>query len=214
MPLVLSSSSVFHYSHVNQLKLHDLRFHINAQSNPTCTSTHFFNTQKLCLANKTITLNLKNKSPRDLKFVSVRCMNSSNEFFDEESGVDNDWSDQEDEGIDDMGSPWEGAVVYQRNASISHVEYCTTLERLGLGKLSTEVSKSRASLMGLRVTKSVKDFPLGTPVLISVDITRKKQKLRLDGIIRTVLTLGCNRYFIYLIARVSDSTNLFFSVSC
>ncbi|KAL6976162.1 hypothetical protein U1Q18_024952 [Sarracenia purpurea var. burkii] len=92
-----------------------------------------------------------------------------------------------------MGSPWEGAVVYQRNPSILHVEYCTTLERLGLQKVSTEFSRYRASVMGLRVTKAVKDFPLGTPVLISVDVTRKRQKLRLDGIVRTVITLACNR---------------------
>ncbi|XP_052723734.1 large ribosomal RNA subunit accumulation protein YCED homolog 1, chloroplastic isoform X2 [Vigna angularis] len=92
-----------------------------------------------------------------------------------------------------MGSPWEGAVVYKRNASILHLEYCTTLERLGLAKLSTDLSKTRAAAMGLRVTKAVRDFPNGTPVQISVDVTRKKKKLRLDGIIKTVITLLCNR---------------------
>ncbi|KAK6124919.1 hypothetical protein DH2020_041330 [Rehmannia glutinosa] len=93
---------------------------------------------------------------------------------------------------DDEGCPWEGAIMYKRNASISHLEYCTTLERLGLGKVSSEFSKTRASEMGLRVLKSVKDYPDGTPVLISVDVTRRKQKLRLDGIVRTVLALNCN----------------------
>ncbi|CAH1453950.1 unnamed protein product [Lactuca virosa] len=78
------------------------------------------------------------------------------------------------------------------NPSIYHIEYCTTLERLGLGHLSTNVSRSRASLMGSRVTKSVKDYPHRTPVLISMDVTRKKHNLKLDGIIRTVITLGCN----------------------
>lgn len=97
------------------------------------------------------------------------------------------------EDIDDIGSPWEGAVVYRRNPSITHVEYCTTLERLGLGNYSSDVSRSKASLMGLRVTKAVKDFPLGTPVQISIDVTRRKKKLRLDGIIRTVLALDCVR---------------------
>ncbi|GAV78552.1 LOW QUALITY PROTEIN: DUF177 domain-containing protein, partial [Cephalotus follicularis] len=101
-----------------------------------------------------------------------------------------DWEDEED--CEDYGSPWEGAVIYRRNPSISHVEYCTTLERLGLGRLSTETSKSRASIMGLLVTKSFKDYPLGTPVQISIDVTRK-QKLRLDGILKTVITLDCNR---------------------
>uniref|UniRef100_A0A2P2IR13 Uncharacterized protein MANES_09G055500 n=2 Tax=Rhizophora mucronata TaxID=61149 RepID=A0A2P2IR13_RHIMU len=92
-----------------------------------------------------------------------------------------------------LASPWEGAIVYRRNPSITHLEYCTTLERLGLGNLSTQVSKSRASVMGLRVTKAVKDYPLGTPVQLSIDITRKKKRLRLDGIIKTVITLTCNR---------------------
>ncbi|KAJ1426147.1 Large ribosomal RNA subunit accumulation protein YceD [Sesbania bispinosa] len=102
-----------------------------------------------------------------------------------------DWDDEEE--IEDTESPWEGAVVYKRNASVLHLEYCTTLERLGLGKLSTDVSKNKASVMGLRVTKAVKDYPNGTPVQISIDVTRKKKKLRLDGIIKTVITLLCNR---------------------
>lgn len=104
-----------------------------------------------------------------------------------------EWGDQELDSDEDVYSPWEGAVVYKRNSSVSHVEYCTTLERLGLEKLSTELSKSRASAMGIRVTKAVKDYPRGTPVQISIDVSRKKQKLRLDGILRTVITLGCNR---------------------
>nr|AFK44748.1 unknown [Lotus japonicus] len=102
-----------------------------------------------------------------------------------------DWDD--DGEIEDAGSPWEGAVIYKRNASILHLEYCTTLERLGLGNLSTDVSKSRAAVMGLRVTKAVKDYPNGTPVQISIDVARKKKKLRLDGIIKTVIGLLCNR---------------------
>ncbi|OMO56052.1 hypothetical protein COLO4_35800 [Corchorus olitorius] len=47
--------------------------------------------------------------------------------------------------------------------------------------------------MGIRVTNAVKDYPNGTPVQISIDVTRKKQRIRLDGIIKTVITLGCNR---------------------
>ncbi|KAI3501486.1 hypothetical protein L1887_29356 [Cichorium endivia] len=43
-------------------------------------------------------------------------------------------------------------------------------------------SIERASVIGLRVTKSVKDYPHGTPVLISMDVTWKKQNLKLDGI--------------------------------
>uniref|UniRef100_A0A1J3H8R1 Uncharacterized protein n=1 Tax=Noccaea caerulescens TaxID=107243 RepID=A0A1J3H8R1_NOCCA len=125
------------------------------------------------------------------KLRKSRILVSSQESFTEKSTIDIDWEDQED--MEDTGSPWEGSVMYKRNASVTHVEYCTTLERLGLGRLSTEVSKSSASAMGLRVTKDVKDYPDGTPVQVSVDVIRKKKKLRLDGIVRTVITLGCNR---------------------
>lgn len=117
-------------------------------------------------------------------------MDPNNQKF---TDVSFDWGDQEEEDPEDMVSPWDGAIIYRRNPSISHIEYCTTLERLGLQKLSTEISKSKASVSGLRVTKAVKDYPLGTPVQISIDVTRKKRKLRLDGIIKTVITLGCNR---------------------
>lgn len=111
-----------------------------------------------------------------------------------------DWDDEDEiehdeKKIEDPGSPWEGAVIYKRNALILHQEYCTTLERLGLGRISTDISKNKASVMGLRVAKAVKDYPNGTPVQVSVDVTRKKKKLRLDGIIKTVITLPCNRYF-------------------
>lgn len=137
--------------------------------------------------------------PWSCKIVSDRLPAISNatakdsKSFTEDEAESYDWEDQEDVE-EDAGSPWEGAIIYKRKPSITHLEYCTTLERLGLGKLSTEVSRSRASAMGLRVTKAVKDYPNGTPVQISIDVTKKKQKLRLDGIIRTVLTLGCNRY--------------------
>lgn len=89
--------------------------------------------------------------------------------------------------------------MYRRDPSVTHLEYCTTLERLGLGKLSSELSVSRASAMGIRITSSGRggafgDTSLsGTPVLISIDVTRRKRKLKLDGILRTVIILGCNR---------------------
>lgn len=107
-----------------------------------------------------------------------------------ESASITDWYDLDDELI---GTPWEGAIMYKRNPRITHLEYCTTLERLGLEKFSSDVSKSRASIMGLRVTKDVKDYPLGTPVQISVDVTRRRKKLKLDGIIKTVLAMSCSR---------------------
>lgn len=130
---------------------------------------------------------------------AVRTNNTEAPFMSDVEGNAIDYDSWIGEEIDDedsaneLSSPWEGAVIYQRNSSISHLEYCTTLERLGLDKLSSDVSRSTASLMGLRVTKDVKDYVQGTPVLISVDVTRKKGKLRLDGIVKTVITLGCFR---------------------
>ncbi|KAJ6720758.1 LARGE RIBOSOMAL RNA SUBUNIT ACCUMULATION PROTEIN YCED-like protein 1 CHLOROPLASTIC [Salix viminalis] len=133
---------------------------------------------------------LRNKSPSIIRFTARHAVDSNSQKI---TDVSLNWDDQEEEDAEDMESPWEGAIIYKRNSSISHVEYCTTLERFGLGKLSTEISKSRASIMGLRVTKAVKDYPLGTPVQISIDVTKKKKRLRLDGIIKTVITLACYR---------------------
>lgn len=90
-------------------------------------------------------------------------------------------------------APWEGAIIYRRSASQTHFEYCTTLERLSLSNLSSPISKSTASSMGIRVTRGVTDYPSGTPVQISIDATRRKRDLKLDGIIRTFITLMCNR---------------------
>lgn len=131
--------------------------------------------------------------PNVLHKYAARCKGHDHDSYIEEGTMSLDWDDEEE--IEDEGTPWEGAVVYKRSASILHLEYCTALERLGLGNLSTDISKSRASLMGLRITKAVKDYPNGTPVQISIDVTRKKNKLRLDGIIKTVITLLCNRYY-------------------
>ncbi|KAL8458940.1 hypothetical protein ACS0TY_036430 [Phlomoides rotata] len=138
------------------------------------------------------TLLKKRFTPSNLRPRKAKSSTSFHFATDSEKPSDSDW-EFEIEDDDDVGSPWEGAVLYKRNAAISHLEYCTTLERLGLGKVSSEFSKIRASEMGLRVLKSVKDYPEGTPVLISVDVTRRKQSLRLDGIVRTVISLNCNR---------------------
>ncbi|CAA2989637.1 Hypothetical predicted protein [Olea europaea subsp. europaea] len=136
-------------------------------------------------------------SPPNLILSRAHSTTESNLITEAEESSCNKWEFQSEEIVEqedeDEECPWEGAIIYKRDPSRSHLEYCTTLERLGLGKLSSEVSKFRASEMGIRVTKSVKDYPNGTPVLVSIDVTRKKGKMRLDGIIRTVLSLGCNR---------------------
>ncbi|KAL6591284.1 hypothetical protein ACP70R_049787 [Stipagrostis hirtigluma subsp. patula] len=112
-------------------------------------------------------------------------------------GFDPDeFQDADDSGDD---SPWEGAVVYRRDAAVHHVEYATTLERLGLGDLSSPDSRARAAAMGLAVlpssptTMAKAEAEAETPVLVSLDVTRRRGSLRLDGILRTVITLGCFR---------------------
>ncbi|XP_019157331.1 PREDICTED: uncharacterized protein LOC109153888 [Ipomoea nil] len=173
MAVSFASNTILQYANLSQIKLH-----YNLFSTAERRNTIF-----------------QKAPPRSLKF-TVR--NQGFALNKEEISSDFDWDEldqeEEEEEEEDEGSPWEGAVVYRRNPSVSHLEYCTTLERLGLGKLSTKVSKSRASVMGIRVTKDVKDYPEGTPVLVSLDVTTKKHKvIRLDGIIRTVITLDCNR---------------------
>ncbi|KAI0491380.1 hypothetical protein KFK09_025640 [Dendrobium nobile] len=133
--------------------------------------------------NKTLTLS-----------ISAASASSSTEtkITDFDAMVDELEPDEEDLAA----SPWEGAVVYRRDASVAHVEYATTLERLGLAKLASGFSRSRASAMGIRLpARMAKDSALAneTPVLISIDVTRRKRKLKLDGILRTVITLRCNR---------------------
>ncbi|XP_047171513.1 large ribosomal RNA subunit accumulation protein YCED homolog 1, chloroplastic isoform X1 [Vigna umbellata] len=182
MSLVIPSSSA--------VPLHFSKLEINSLSSYQKFASNFFipfnHEVGFCCKPRHFGLHVRNE-PNVLHKYTVR-----SKGFDFES-IDNETLGFDDDDVEDMGSPWEGAVVYKRNASILHLEYCTTLERLGLAKLSTDLSKTRAAAMGLRVTKAVKDFPNGTPVQISVDVTRKKKKLRLDGIIKTVITLLCNR---------------------
>lgn len=191
MSSVFSISSLVPLSNINHSKLCKSKYK-RSSPDPNYAFIHCIISQGIPLITKSIQTISRNKPHSALKSTARFEFES---FDEEENTIDFDWEDLGD--VEDTGSPWEGAVIYKRNPSISHVEYCTTLERLGLGKLSTEVSKSRASLMGLRVTKAVKDYPQGTPVHISIDITRKKHKLRLDGLLRTVITLGCNRYSYY-----------------
>ncbi|KAF3433944.1 hypothetical protein FNV43_RR25047 [Rhamnella rubrinervis] len=189
MSLVFYSSSVAPSSCFNRFKVYNFKPHGYASSCPYFPFVHGKN-------HRIIQAIVRKKVRSILGSSAIDCMRRNYQTSSGEDKVSFDLRDQGNDDTDDTedtDSPWEGAVIYKRNSSISHLEYCTTLERLGLGNLSTEVSKSRASVMGLRVTKSVKDYPLGTPVQISIDITRKKQKLRLDGIVKTVISLSCNR---------------------
>jgi hypothetical protein len=103
---------------------------------------------------------------------------------------------ESDSGDDGLASPWEGALVYRRDAAVHHLEYATTLERLGLGDLSSPDSRARAANLGLGLSGGGQDGTAAqsqTPVLVSLDVTRRRGRLRLDGIVRTVITLGCFR---------------------
>ncbi|KAF3341267.1 hypothetical protein FCM35_KLT10111 [Carex littledalei] len=179
---------------------------------------------------------------------------------------------------------WKGAIVYKRDASVSHVEYCTSLHRLILGWYSSRVSADRAAEMGLKLPDDLKwpsfddeededededdedededdedgdedededssgelnkqdvairgvdengnpvslsydelkdaevsvkydnedhsdasvddededdkldDALMDTPVALSIDVTRRKGRIRLDGILRTVIALDCHK---------------------
>ncbi|XP_061356420.1 large ribosomal RNA subunit accumulation protein YCED homolog 1, chloroplastic [Gastrolobium bilobum] len=185
-------SLVVHSSYIAPLRFSPWKiYNSNSQQKFSCNS--FTPLQHRTVSSckiRHISAHFRNE-PNDLHKYVARCKGHDYESYTEQSTMSLDWDVEEE--FEDTESPWEGAVIYKRNASVSHLEYCTTLERLALGKLSTDVSKTRASVMGLRVTKAVKDYPNGTPVQISIDVTRKKKKLRLDGIIKTVITLLCNR---------------------
>lgn len=185
MSFVVTSSSIITSSYFSSYRVSKLRTCENTLTTPCFPFVRCKNPFFLA---ENIHTTLTRKPNGILRSTVTNCTKPNYQSFTGEDAVFLDLGDE-----DETGSPWEGAVIYKRNASISHVEYCTTLERLGLGHLSTEVSKSKASVMGLRVTKAVKDYPQGTPVQISIDITRKKQKLRLDGIIKTVIALTCSR---------------------
>jgi len=122
---------------------------------------------------------------RSIAAVSVQGGDDDDESF---FTVDLDPDDYA-ESDDDDDSPWEGALVYRRDAAVHHLEYASTLERLGLGDLSSHDSRARAAAMGLGTL----DQPQTTPVLVSLDVARRRGRLRLDGIVRTVITLGCFR---------------------
>ncbi|KAL1551396.1 large ribosomal RNA subunit accumulation protein YCED 1, chloroplastic-like [Salvia divinorum] len=163
-----------------------------------CSSLHRLTLRNPLTPNHSANTILKKRftpsTPTLTKFSSSTTSHLSSQF-DEFSGSDWELGDDEieDAAADDEGCPWEGAVLYRRNGAVSHLEYGTTLESLGLAKVSSGLSKTRAFEMGLRLVKPVADYPDGTPVLISADVTRRKQKLRLDGIVRTVIALNCNR---------------------
>lgn len=110
------------------------------------------------------------------------------------------------EGDEEEGTPWEGAVMFRRSATQSRFEYATTLERLGLARFSSEKAISVATDMGL--TKPESDGVAGTPVQISVEVTKQGRDFQVDGVIRTALNLVCNRCLAPVAERIYASFNL------
>ncbi|KAL3003584.1 hypothetical protein AAZX31_08G115300 [Glycine max] len=157
MSLVIPSSSAAPL-HFSQLETNNFNSHQKFASN---FFSPFQNRVGLGCKSRHIRTYLRN----ELNVLHKYAVRSKGDDFESINDESLDWDDEEE--VEDMG-----------NATILHLEYCTTLERLGLAKLSSDVSKTRAAAMGLR---------------ISIDVTKKK-KLRLDGIIKTVITLLCNRY--------------------
>jgi hypothetical protein len=91
--------------------------------------------------------------------------------------------------------PWLGALMFKRSNHRNHYEFHTSLERLGLGKLSSESSRDLAKSMGLNAASAAPSTEDATPVSISIDVSREddRRDLRLDGVVRTTVTLCCNR---------------------
>lgn len=110
------------------------------------------------------------------------------------------------EGDEEEGSPWEGAILFRRSAVQSRAEYATTLERLGLARFSSQDAIAVAAEMGLETSEV--DGVVGTPVQITVEVTKEGRDFRVDGVIRTALTMACNRCLAPVPERMCASFNL------
>ncbi|KAG0617756.1 hypothetical protein M758_4G012800 [Ceratodon purpureus] len=110
------------------------------------------------------------------------------------------------EGDEEEGTPWEGAVMFRRSAAQSRADYATTLERLGLTRFSSEKAISLAIDMGLETSEV--DGVVGTPVQITVEVTKEGRDYRVDGVLRTALTMVCNRCLAPVAERIYTSFNL------
>ena len=144
MSLVIPSSSAAPL-HFSQLETNNFNSHQKFASN---FFSPFQNRVGLGCKSRHIRTYLRN----ELNVLHKYAVRSKGDDFESINDESLDWDDEEE--VEDMGFPWEGAIIYKRNATILHLEYCTTLERLGLAKLSSDVSKTRAAAMGLRVTKA------------------------------------------------------------
>ncbi|GBG66245.1 hypothetical protein CBR_g57847 [Chara braunii] len=137
----------------------------------------------------------------------VRCeKNPGMEFYDDDEAFtfhgDETWNANvvvEEEG-DIPPSPWLGAVLFRRSSIQRHYDLHTTLERLHLHRFSSELSRNLAHTMGInlsenQLTSTDNDAPPSaeTPVSVSMDVTRKGKDLHLEGMVRTAMSVPCNR---------------------
>eukprot|EP00850_Spirogloea_muscicola_P002140 SM000008S22229 [mRNA] locus=s8:508768:510359:- [translate_table: standard] len=124
------------------------------------------------------------------------------------------------EGRDsEQQQPWQGALFFRRGIKGRHLELATTLERLHLTKLSSQLSHDLALQMGLKDASMSVDRVDGgnvggeggsgpTPVLVSVDVEQDSADIRLDGTIRTAITVRCNRCLALVAERVLADVSL------
>eukprot|EP00850_Spirogloea_muscicola_P007652 SM000039S14482 [mRNA] locus=s39:449768:452073:+ [translate_table: standard] len=123
------------------------------------------------------------------------------------------------EGRDsEQQQPWQGALFFRRGKG-RHLELATTLERLHLAKLSSQLSRDLALQMGLKdVSMSIDRSDGGngggeggsgpTPVLVSVDVEQDGADIRLEGTLRTAITVRCNRCLALVAERVLADVSL------
>lgn len=101
------------------------------------------------------------------------------------------WSFNEmEEGVDE--EPWNGAIIFKRSSSNSRYEWETSLERLGLNRLSSPLSRSEAVKFLGQVSGDVgscrKDV---TRVVVQLDVEKEGRNLRLDGTAQTAFGVHC-----------------------
>eukprot|EP00850_Spirogloea_muscicola_P008099 SM000042S15366 [mRNA] locus=s42:608867:611201:+ [translate_table: standard] len=124
------------------------------------------------------------------------------------------------EGRDsEQQQPWQGALFFRRGSKGRHLELASTLERLHLTKLSSQLSLDLALQMGLKDASIRVDRIDGrndgvesgsgpTPVLVSVDVEQDGADIRLEGTLQTAITVRCNRCLALVAERVLADVSL------
>lgn len=100
----------------------------------------------------------------------------------------------------DTSDPWLGAVIFSPETNRRSYTFITTLERLGLGDLSSASSVSEAAdlLVAPGFTPDdgapdLREQAKGTAVVINMNVAGSGQDLLADGTVDTVFGLQCTR---------------------